>query len=213
MKTKAINNKGKGRIFDNEFAESFSRTHPAVIYSIYLPLIAAMLYYAHIHYHIEVWPHEVLLFAAGVLSWSLFEYLMHRYLFHMPASSPAAKRLVFIMHGIHHDYPRDKTRLFMPLVPSVAIASVIFILMRLSMGAGSFVFFPGFLAGYLAYASMHYAIHTFAPPRLLKALWRNHALHHYQEPDKGFGVSSVLWDVIFGTAPARGRSSGNKHEH
>ena len=73
--------------------------------------------------------------------------------------------------------------------------------MRLLMGWNALAFFPGFLLGYISYGSMHYAIHAYAPPRFMKALWRNHAMHHYETPDMGYGVSSVLWDHIFGTVP------------
>ena len=94
----------------------------------------------------------------------------------------------------------------MPLptpVPSVIISSALFFLFGLVVGKAVFAFFPGFMLGYLAYGSMHYAIHAFAPPKFLKALWRNHHLHHYKEPEKGFGVSSVLWDHVFGTMTRR----------
>lgn len=63
-----------------------------------------------------------------------------------------------------------------------------------------FGFFPGFLLGYLLYASMHYAKHAWEPPfRFMQPLWRNHHLHHYRNEELGFGVSSTVWDRIFGT--------------
>ena len=107
------------------------------------------------------------------------------------------------MHGVHHEFPRDKERLFMPPVPSLILAVTIFYIMYLLMGWKALSFFPGFLFGYIGYGSMHYAIHAFAPPKFMKALWRNHHLHHYKAPDKGFGVSSVLWDIVFGTVPKK----------
>jgi sterol desaturase/sphingolipid hydroxylase (fatty acid hydroxylase superfamily) len=119
------------------------------------------------------------------------------------AESPAGKKMAYMVHGVHHEYPRDKTRLFMPPLPSIFIAWVLFLLFDIALGDKVFAFFPGFLFGYLIYGSMHYAIHAFAPPRVLKALWRNHHLHHYKTPDKGFGVSSVLWDIVFGTMPEK----------
>jgi sterol desaturase/sphingolipid hydroxylase (fatty acid hydroxylase superfamily) len=33
----------------------------------------------------------------------------------------------------------------------------------------------------------------------MKPLWRNHHLHHYKDDHKGFGVSSTIWDRVFGT--------------
>jgi sterol desaturase/sphingolipid hydroxylase (fatty acid hydroxylase superfamily) len=193
-----IKNKGQARLFEKPWMESLTKTHPVVIYSMYLPVIAAMLYYGHSYLQLSVLA-EVGWFVGGILFWSFFEYLMHRYLFHMMVHSKRAERFVYTMHGVHHEYPRDTDRLFMPPVPSILISTVLFFLFKLVTGAAVFAFFPGFIMGYLAYGSMHYAIHAFAPPKFLKALWRNHHLHHYKEPQKGFGVSSVLWDHVFGT--------------
>ena len=121
----------------------------------------------------------------------------------MVVEKPRAQRFVYTMHGVHHEFPRDKERLFMPPVPSLIIASILFSTTYFAIGWNALAFFPGFLFGYLMYGSMHYAIHAFAPPKFLKALWRNHHLHHYKSPDKGFGVSSVLWDVVFRTVPKK----------
>jgi sterol desaturase/sphingolipid hydroxylase (fatty acid hydroxylase superfamily) len=202
MKFDKIKNKGQGRLFKSDYMELMTKTHPLVIYSMYLPVIVFMLYYGPVYKGVSIM-NEIMFFAGGALFWSLFEYLMHRHIFHMIVETPRAKRFVYTMHGVHHEYPRDQERLFMPPVPSLVIASLIFFLMHLAMGWNALAFFPGFLFGYLVYGSMHFAIHAFAPPKFLKALWRNHHLHHYKEPEKGFGVSSVLWDIIFGTVPKK----------
>lgn len=202
MQFEKIKNKGQARLFKSDYMEMMTKTHPLVIYSMYLPVICFMLYYGAAYKGVSAGM-ETLLFIAGVLFWSLFEYVMHRHLFHMIVERPKAQRFVYTMHGVHHEYPRDKERLFMPPIPSMIVAIVIFSIMRLLMGWYAFSFFPGFLLGYLMYGSMHFAIHAFAPPKFLKALWRNHHLHHYKAPDKGFGVSSVLWDVVFRTVPKK----------
>lgn len=197
-----IKNKGQAQLFQNEFMENMTKTHPVVIYSMYLPVIIGMLYYGASYKGLSI-GREFLLFVAGVLGWSLFEYAMHRKLFHMIVESPRAKKFVYTMHGVHHEYPRDQERLFMPPVPSILVASLLFLIFYAAMSWNVLAFFPGFLLGYLLYGSMHFAIHAFAPPKWLKALWRNHHLHHYKCPDKGFGVSSVLWDHVFQTIPER----------
>ena len=197
-----IKNKGQARLFKNDYMEMMTKTHPVVIYSMYFPVIAFMLYYGTVYKGLSA-SYETLMFIGGALLWSLFEYVMHRYLFHMIVESDRAKRIVYTMHGVHHEFPRDRERLFMPPVPSIIIASIIFLVMKGLMSWAALAFFPGFLFGYLMYGSMHYAIHAFAPPKFLKALWRNHHLHHYKAPEKGFGVSSVLWDVIFRTVPTK----------
>ena len=202
MDFEKVKNKGRARIFENKYLEMMTKTHPFVIYAMYFPVIIYMLYFGATGKGVPVGM-EALIFVAGLFFWTLFEYIAHRYLFHWAANSIGSKRFVYILHGVHHEYPRDKMRLFMPPVPSVIVASAIFSIMYLAMGWYALSFFPGFIFGYLLYGSMHYAIHAFAPPRLLKALWRNHHLHHYKAPDKGFGVSSVLWDVVFGTLPEK----------
>lgn len=202
MEFDKIKNRGQARLFKNDYMEMMTKTHPVVIYCMYFPVIAFMLYYGAAKKNIPAGT-EALLFVSGVLFWSFFEYLMHRYLFHMVAESPRARKFVYTMHGVHHEYPRDKERLFMPPVPSIIVSSIIFSLMYSMVGWKALSFFPGFLFGYIAYGSMHFAIHAFAPPKFLKALWRNHHLHHYKAPDKGFGVSSVLWDIVFKTVPKK----------
>jgi sterol desaturase/sphingolipid hydroxylase (fatty acid hydroxylase superfamily) len=202
MHFEKIKNKGQGRLFKSDYLEMMTKTHPIVIYSMYFPVIALMLYYGTVYKGLSA-AQELLLFAGGMLAWSLFEYMIHRYLFHIISEKPRVQKIIYRLHGIHHEFPRDRERLFMPPVPSFIIATIIFSTMYGLMKWSALAFFPGFLLGYLIYGSMHYAIHAFAPPRLLKALWRNHHLHHYKAPDHGFGVSSVLWDIVFRTTPKK----------
>ncbi len=202
MEFEKVKNKGQARIFENKYLEMMTRTHPFVIYGIYFPIIIGLLYYGATNKGIPAGK-EALLFTLGLFFWTLFEYITHRYLFHWIADTVGSKRIVYILHGVHHEYPRDKMRLFMPPLPSIVIATIIFSIMYLLIRGYALSFFPGFLFGYILYGSMHFAIHAFAPPKFLKALWRNHHLHHYKAPDKGFGVSSVLWDVVFGTVPEK----------
>ncbi len=197
-----IKNKGQGRLFQSEYMEMMTKTHPIVIYSMYIPVIIFLLYYGNAYYGLRIGK-EMLLFIAGMFAWSLVEYILHRFVFHIVSEKPRMKLLVYKLHGVHHEYPRDRERLFMPPVPSLVVATFFFFMQYLVMGWNVLAFFPGFLFGYLLYGSMHYAIHAFTPPSFLKALWRNHHLHHYKYPQLGFGVSSVLWDIIFGTVPPK----------
>ncbi len=197
-----IKNKGQARLFESEYLEIMTKTHPLVIYSIYLPIICFMLYFGTSYKGLPI-GNEILLFIGGIIFWTLFEYLMHRYLFHLISHNPKMQKVVYRLHGVHHEFPRDKERLFMPPVPSLILACILSTMMYSVMRANVFAFFPGFVFGYLVYGSMHFAIHAYAPPRFLKALWRNHHLHHYRSDDKGFGVSSVLWDIVFKTVPEK----------
>src|SRR5438132_937728 len=144
MEFDKIKNKGQARLFQNDYMEMMTKTHPIVIYSLYFPVIIFMLYYGAAYKGVAMWT-EVLLFVCGALFWSLFEYFMHRFLFHMIVESPRARKFVYTMHGVHHEYPRDQERLFMPPVPSLVVASIIFIIMHAIMGWNVLAFFPGFL--------------------------------------------------------------------
>jgi sterol desaturase/sphingolipid hydroxylase (fatty acid hydroxylase superfamily) len=199
MKFEKIYNKGQAQIFKNPYLELLTKVHPLVIWGMYMPIIIGFTYYA-----IKVFSigssRAFLVLLAGMFFWTFFEYIAHRYIFHWISDHEKTKRLVYILHGNHHEYPRDRERLFMPPLPSLIISSLLFGLMYLIMNHYAFVFFPGFIFGYLLYASMHYAIHAWNPPfKWMKPLWRNHHLHHYKEEEKGFGVSTTLWDRIFGT--------------
>lgn len=208
MNSGSINNKGEAQLFSNPVLEKLTKTRPWVIYIIYLPLSVWMLLYSFYILHFSI-SFITGFFIAAVFTWTLLEYFAHRYLFHFHAQSKLGQRIVYIFHGNHHEYPRDKNRLFMPPLPSVILAITVFSIiwcfsyLLTNTGNYAYIFFPGFITGYLIYVSMHYAIHAFAPPRRLKALWRNHNLHHYKYPDKAFGVSSPFWDIIFRTQPAK----------
>jgi sterol desaturase/sphingolipid hydroxylase (fatty acid hydroxylase superfamily) len=199
MKFEKIHNKGQARIFRNQYLEMLTKTHPLVIWGMYTPAIFLMLYYSYTKFDFTL-SYILLTFLAGMLTWTLFEYLMHRFVFHYIAHSPAAKRIIYIIHANHHEYPRDRERLFMPPVPSFIMATVVFTFQYLIIGTNAFMFFSGFLFGYLIYGTMHFAIHAWNPPfKWMKPLWRNHHLHHYKEQEKGFGVSTTIWDRVFGT--------------
>jgi len=158
-----------------------------------------MLYYSYVGLGFPI-TRIALIFIGGGLFWSFFEYIAHRFIFHMISDKPSLQRFAYTLHGNHHHYPRDRQRLFMPPVPSVILASAIFGLMYLLMRQYTFMFFPGFILGYLMYGTMHYAIHAWNPPfKWMKGLWRNHHLHHYKNEHHGFGVSSTIWDHVFGT--------------
>lgn len=199
MNFEKIHNKGQAKLFENKYLEMLTKSHPLVIWGMYLPVIIYFLYYSNTGIGFSAGK-VTLIFFSGIFFWTLFEYLAHRFLFHWVAESKRAQKIVYTMHGNHHHYPRDRQRLFMPPLPSLILTSIIFGTMYLLAAKFAFAFFSGFILGYLIYGSMHYAIHAWNPPfKWLKPLWRNHHLHHYKDEHAGFGVSSTLWDHVFGT--------------
>ena len=118
------------------------------------------------------------------------------------------ERIAFLFHGVHHAQPQCKTRLVMPPVVSIPLAALFFGLFYLVFAV---IFkapqliapvFSGFIIGYLIYDLTHYATHHFAMRAgYAKYIKRYHMQHHYKTPDKRFGVSSPLWDMVFNTKP------------
>jgi len=194
-----VNNEGQAKLFENQYLEMLTKAYPLVIWGMYIPIVVFLIYKAHIIYKISG-PMTGCLFLGGMFYWTFFEYMAHRYLFHLVSENPMMKKVSYILHGNHHEYPKDRERLFMPPLPSLILSSTLFLMHYLILREYTFAFFPGFMLGYLLYASMHYAIHAFEPPfEFLKPLWRNHQMHHYRNENLGFGVSNTLWDHLFGT--------------
>ena len=147
----------------------------------------------------------------GLVLWTPTEYLLHRFVFHYRPRNAWQERVTFLFHGIHHAQPQIKTRLVMPPAVSFPMAAVIYGLLYGVVGvlleAPGWVdgLTSGLLMGYLVYDITHYATHHFAMRGgVLKFLKRYHMQHHYKTPDQRFGVSSPLWDWVFGTLPREG---------
>jgi|SRR5690349_17028838 len=186
------------RMFKNNRMEALSKVHFSVPLFIYTPIIGFMTWRA---FDKGISPGYYFLFLAmGLVIWTITEYVLHRFVFHFEPSSAWGKRVHFIFHGVHHDYPRDTKRLVMPPSASIPLAVGFYFLFSLIFTNTTFLypFYAGFIAGYLVYDMMHYAIHhyNFKSP-LMKRIKQHHMLHHYNDPTKGYGVSSSLWDVIF----------------
>ncbi|WP_280985186.1 sterol desaturase family protein [Gillisia limnaea] len=88
-----------------------------------------------------------LLFISGFLFFTFIEYLMHRYVFHLPVTNPKREKFVYTIHSVHHDYPKDKSRLTMPPVLSLILAAIFFVIYASVKGDYVFGFLSGFLVG------------------------------------------------------------------
>ena len=188
------------RLFKNNFMESLTHVHPIVPLLFWSPVVVWLLWRALFVAELPV-ADVALLIVPGMLVWTLTEYLLHRFLFHFPATSKAGKWLVFLFHGVHHDSPNDKSRLVMPPAGAVIIMIFIWSIMQAVIPAPwAEPFCAFFIIGYLIYDYIHYATHHF-PMRhpVLTALKRYHLRHHFREKNAKYGVSSPLWDWVFRT--------------
>jgi dihydroceramide fatty acyl 2-hydroxylase len=182
--------------------DRLTRVHPAVPVILYLPVVGFLL--AHAVGRVGV-PLALAQVVAGYLVWTLAEYWLHRVVFHFEPPGAAGRKLHFLIHGVHHEHPNDPKRLVMPPSASVPLAVLFGLGFWAALGADHWLaVFAGFLAGYVVYDSLHYAVHHFTPRgRLGRRLRELHMRHHFQDDRRGFGVSAPWWDHVFGTAPRR----------
>ena len=193
------------RLFRSDFLEFFTHIHPLVVLLIWLPVGG---YFAFVAVRDGTLLSVVLGFLVGLFLWTLTEYLLHRFVFHFPPRSERQEKIFFLFHGVHHAQPKVKTRLVMPPAVSIPLAALFYgifwLVLDRALGLPGWLppIFSGFIAGYLVYDMTHYATHHFPMRgRLSKALKRHHMQHHYKTPNARFGVSSPLWDLVFGTMP------------
>jgi sterol desaturase/sphingolipid hydroxylase (fatty acid hydroxylase superfamily) len=204
-------NKGSKQLFSNPILEKLSRTHISVPLTVFFLYSVTLLYWSVTHTSLSALV-TVGFFFIGLFAFTWVEYLAHRYLFHMDTYTKAREKLQYTIHGVHHEFPKDKTRLAMPPLLSITISTLLLLLFRLIMGDYVFAFLPGFLTGYAAYLSVHYMVHAYQPPKnFLKYLCINHGTHHYKNGEMVFGVSSPLWDYIYGTMSRPIRQTNPQH--
>lgn len=187
-------------MFKYGWMEIFSKVHFSVPLFIYIPVIGYFIYQSAAHPQL-MWWQIVGLFAGGVLAWTILEYFLHRFVFHFHPKSEFGKRIMFVIHGVHHDYPNDSKRLVMPPSLSIPLAFGFYFLYKLLVGETLVLpFFAGTVFGYLVYDMLHYSFHHLNwDNKWFMRLKAHHLKHHFKDPDLGFGVSSTLWDKVVGT--------------
>jgi sterol desaturase/sphingolipid hydroxylase (fatty acid hydroxylase superfamily) len=192
-------------MFESRFLDRFTRVHPVVPVLVYGPVVAVLLVLAVGN---DGWWDTAGLVLLGYCVWTLFEYWLHRLVFHFEPEDGIGAKLHWMIHGVHHDHPNDPLRLVMPPSVSVPLALIFYGLFVLVMGssAPAEVFASGFLTGYLIYDMTHYHVHHHKPKGKLGKLLRElHMRHHFQDDTRGFGVSAPFWDYVFGTPLQRGK--------
>lgn len=196
---KTFENKPKGVIFENPVLEKLTHTNSFIPIAMYATLAVIFFFYSLTSGSMPVLS-AVLLFVGGLLCFTFVEYMVHKYAYHMDDSTPAKAKMQYTLHGVHHEDPKDKSRLAMPVPMGIVLALFFYSVFRLLMGHYANAFFPGFILGNSLYLFIHYCVHAYPPPNnFLKLLWHNHSIHHYIDHQKCYGVSSPLWDYVFGT--------------
>ncbi len=141
----------------------------------------------------------------GLVGWTFLEYALHRWIFHHQWRHAASQQITKSWHLSHHASPDDRQLLHVGLESSLSLYLLCYLIGYLCTDlwiAGAIM--SGLTLGYLWYESIHSMAHTATPrSRIGRVLKRNHMIHHHAEPDRAFGVTSPLWDILLRTRPRR----------
>lgn len=189
---------GKCVFSPNPVLDRILRTPIFLPHIIYMPVVVFMFVYGILEKN-NPFLQSIVFFCGGWLAWTLVEYTVHRFLYHTTFLGSLLNRLRDRAHWMHHRHPKDPYCLAMPPLMSAILGTAFFFLFYLVLADMAFPFFSGFMWGYLYYLLIHYYQHKISKPHFLKKLHAHHVIHHYIEPNSNFGVSTRLWDIIFGT--------------
>lgn len=134
---------------------------------------------------------------AGAASWTLLEYGLHRFAMH----EMRGRGLASVEHLRHHADVTYFSPASKKLASAAATTAVVYPTMAATVGRRRAVAFTvGLISMYFAYEVAHRRTHTH-PPRGRYGRWarRNHMHHHFGAPMRNFGVTSPVWDRVFGT--------------
>ncbi|KAI9264196.1 hypothetical protein BDA99DRAFT_546901 [Phascolomyces articulosus] len=143
-------------------------------------------------------------FSGGVFFWTLLEYGLHRFVFHLDdwlPDHPIALLFHFTLHGIHHHMPMDRLRLVMPPALAAVIGFPIIRSMHILFHTSTaHAVVAGAYFGYICYDCIHYYLHHAQVIRIhFGEMKRYHLAHHYKDFEGGYGITSKIWDIVFGT--------------
>ena len=189
-------------MFDTPFLELFTKTPWYVIPLVWIPYAIYRMYNAYTICHNTI-PQIMICVIIGIFLWSLLEYMLHRFIFHIDEDLPENSYVLtlhYLLHGIHHTFPMDRYRLVLPPILGIILELMVRYLYLSLFDEFAYGFIAGTFLGYVGYDLTHYFIHHITPKSgYYKFLKRYHVLHHYKNPLLGFGVSQHFWDKVFGT--------------
>jgi 4-hydroxysphinganine ceramide fatty acyl 2-hydroxylase len=134
----------------------------------------------------------------GALTWTFLEYCIHRWLGHDRRfrKNPFAKE--HIRHHIEGNYFAPTWK---KLLLSFALTALLAPLFVLALGpARGLAYVAGLMLFYGTYEVLHRREHTHAGANAY-GRWarRHHFYHHFENGKMNHGVTSPLWDLVFGT--------------
>lgn len=195
------------RFFASSFLEFFSRTPWYVVPAVWVPVA---LWLASGSWATNGPKMTVGLMAVGLLFWTLIEYTLHRWVFHVDERLPDNRWALFahfLLHGVHHLIPMDRYRLVMPpplIVPLIALTWTVLRTVFFWWSEPTFrAFYSGAMIGYICYDMMHYFTHhgiKLDRKSYCGRMRSYHMKHHFADMyHLGYGITSKVWDRVFGT--------------
>lgn len=141
---------------------------------------------------------SLLFAAAGYAAWGLVEYLIHSVLSHR------FRTFVTPLHWVHHREPRNVFTSPLAVLPSlVAVWAAV---AWLAGAAPAAALTLGLVVGFARYEHFHWRLHFRTPRNDRERLLREHHLaHHFVNARAYHGVTTRLWDRVFGTLPDTAR--------
>lgn len=192
------------RLFRNDLLERLTLVSPPAFALTWAAFLALALFAS---WGATTLAASIFLLLLGMLIWTLFEYALHRFVFHLKLTSALGRWVIFLTHGNHHAVPDDRHRNMMPPLVSVTISAAIWAVFWMLFGPSGSVLYLGFGIGYVLYDITHYACHQL-PMRspLMRRLRRHHIRHHHAKREGNFAITAIFWDRLFGTSiPVKGR--------
>ncbi|XP_063048678.1 fatty acid 2-hydroxylase-like [Engraulis encrasicolus] len=190
------------RLFESEFLEG--RTQ-AAWYWVLIVWLPAIFYLSATIAGSVLWTYSYgvpMTFILGIVLWLFMVYCIH-FLFHHPLSSNYYLiTLHFLLHGHHHKSPNDRLRTVFPPSLAIALFTVLFMLLRCLLPDGLDIsMLLGLLCAYVFTDMVHYYLHHCKPNEnsYFHDIRTIHVKHHFEQPDKGLGIATKLWDWIFNT--------------
>jgi len=146
----------------------------------------------------SVWAPLLVVF--GVIIWTATEYFLHRAVFHFESRSRRLERIVYVIHGNHHDDPNDPLRNLMPPIVSLPVAALVWLGFDALLGVAGIWPFLGFMIGYVTYDLVHYACHQWPMKGRFARMLKTHHMRHHHFPEGGnYAITGMVWDRMLST--------------
>jgi sterol desaturase/sphingolipid hydroxylase (fatty acid hydroxylase superfamily) len=142
------------------------------------------------------------LFVVGLLTWGLYEYSIHRWVLHREPKTEGFNLPGNLTHLRHHADPNSLQRLNVQLSESIPVCVVYFLAAWALAGSWQAAthLYTGLMAGYFFYEYLDFqAHHGTSRGRLTRYFRKYHLQHHHYDATVRFGVTSPIFDYLFGT--------------